>query len=244
MHHGAVNPVRKIAKLGQPLTYRRAWRRLRRKIYPLPLAPLLAQIDAAELAQLRNKHLPETKTYEARIQHYVKYLDVERFLKLNIARVQDLNLHRLPPLDVLDIGCGGGFFLFILNQLSHRTLGLDVDSVPLFNALVPLLKVERVVCAVQAFVPLPDFGRKFDLVTGFSTAFQGGNRQTWRWGVPEWEFFLDDLRRHLKPNGRVFLGLNPSYAGRFYTPEILRLFLSRGAKVERENVLLTLGKGL
>ena len=31
--------------------------------------------------------------------------------------------------------------------------------------------------------------------------------------MEEWKFFLDDLDRHLKPGGRIFFGLNPSYTG-------------------------------
>jgi hypothetical protein len=39
--------------------------------------------------------------------------------------------------------------------------------------------------------------------------------------------------RHLKPGGRIFFGLNPCYASEYYTPEVLNLFLARGAAVER-----------
>ena len=227
----------KLAKIAQPLTYRRAWRQAQRALHPIPIEPLLAKIDQRRLQELRERHMPGAKNYVPYLQHYVKYLDVEQHLKLNIRRVQDLNLHRQTPRDVLDIGCGGGFFLFILQQLGHRPLGLDVDEIPLFADLVDLLEVERRIYAVRAFEPMPDFGRKFDWITSFSTAFHGVEGQEWRWGVPEWEFFIDDLKRHLRPGGRIFFGLNPSYGGTFYTPEIHDLFLKRGARVERENVL-------
>jgi SAM-dependent methyltransferase len=228
----------KIAKATQPLTYKRAWRKLRRNLHPIPLAPLLAQVDQRKLANLRERHIPSSKDYVKHLQHYVKYLDVERHLKLNIARAQDLNLHRSPPGDVLDIGCGGGFFLFILKHLGHRGLGLDTDEIPLFADLVDLLHVDRNIHEVRPFQRLPDLGRKFDWITSFSTAFHGVEGQSWRWGVPEWEFFVADLQRHLRPGGRIFFGLNPSYGGNFYTPEIHALFLRHGARVERENVLL------
>ena len=48
---------------------------------------------------------------------------------------------------------------------------------------------------------------------------------------------MSDLERHLKPGGQIFFGLNPAYQGNYYTPEILEVFLRRGAAVERENVL-------
>lgn len=227
----------KFAKLTRPLTYRRAWRHAQRILHPIPLRPLMAQVDQARLQLLRERHLTAAEEYVSYRRHYVKYLDVERFLQLNIARAQDLNLHRSPPKDILDIGSGGGFFLFIAQQLGHAGLGLDTEEIPLFGDLFALFGLERKIAVVRAFEPLPDFGRKFDLITAYSTAFHGSVGQTWRWGVGEWEFFLGDLERHLKRGGRIFFGLNPSYDGNYYTPEILQLFLRRGARVERENVL-------
>lgn len=226
----------KLGKAVQPLTYKRAWRRLQRKLHPIPLQPLLAKIDQVQLQRVREKQVAGARNYPAHLRHYTKYLDVETHLQLNIKRAQDLQLHRQPPGDVLDVGCGGGFFLFVANQLGHRGFGIDVDEIPLFADLVELLGVERRIHAVRAFEPLPDFGRKFDWITSYSTAFHGVEGEDWRWGVPEWEFFLDDLQRHLKPGGRIFFGLNPSYNGDYYTPEIHDLFVRRGAQVERENV--------
>ena len=84
--------------------------------------------------------------------------------------------------------------------------------------------------------PLPDLGRKFDLITAFSIDFNRESKRDWWWGPPEWAFFLDDLKRHLNPGGRIFLGLNPKRDGEYYTPELREFFLSRGASVERENV--------
>ena len=121
----------KVSKLAQPLTYRRAWRRAERFIHPLPLGPLHAKIDQAKLAALQARYASST-------EHYAKYADVKRWLRLNIVRAQDLKLHRCSPQSVLDLGCGGGFFLFILQQLGHSSLGLDIDAFPLFTELLDL----------------------------------------------------------------------------------------------------------
>ena len=227
----------KFRKLAQPLTYRRAWRRAQRRLHPIPLAPLLAQIDPGRLQALRAAHETAAQSYAPHRRHYVKYLEIEQHLRMNIARAQDLQLQRMPPMDVLDIGCGGGFFLFVLKHLGHRGIGIDTDEIPMFADLVALFGVERKVVTVRALEPLPDFGRKFDWITAFSTAFHGSNTQDWRWSAVDWEFFLDDLGRHLKPGGQIFFGLNPSYDGDYYSPEILDLFVRRGAAIERERVL-------
>ena len=220
----------KIAKLAQPLTYRRAWRRLQRLIHPIPLRPIYARIDRRQLAAVQ-------AAYAASREHYAKYADVKRWLRLNIVRAQDLQLHRSPSKSVLDLGCGGGYFLFVLQQLGHNGLGLDINEFPLFTRLLELFRVERRIWAIRPFEPLPDLGRKFDLNTAFSIDFNCESKRDWWWGPAEWAFFVDDVERHLNPGGRIFLGLNPGRNKEFYTPELRNFFLQRGASVERENVL-------
>jgi SAM-dependent methyltransferase len=142
---------------------------------------------------------------------------------------------------VLDLGCGGGFFLFILKNLGHSVLGLDVERVVLFTELLELFGVPRVVCRISAFEPLPDLSQKFDWITAFSVNFNLYHPSKKRWGTQEWDFFLRDLQRHLAPDGKIFFGLNPQYDGDFYTPELRDFFLSRGASIERERIFFEKG---
>jgi SAM-dependent methyltransferase len=221
----------KLAKLGQPLTYQRAWRRAERYFHPVPLEPIYGRLDQSKLAAIQAE-------YAGSNEHYAKYADVRRWLRLNIIRVQDLKLHRSPPKAVLDLGCGGGFFLCVCQQLGHSCLGLDIDVFPLFTQLLDLFGVQRRVWTIRPFEPLPDLGRKFDLITAFSIDFNRISKQDWWWGPEQWAFFLDDLKRYLNPGGRVFLALNPGGPNKeFYTPELRDFFLRRGAAVERERVL-------
>jgi len=196
------------------------------------MGPLLARIDQAQLAKLEAQYALST-------EHYAKYVQVERWLRLNIVRAQDLKLHLCPPQSVLDLGCGGGFFLFVTRHLGHSSLGIDIDIFPLFTELVDLFKVERRFCSIRPFVPIPNLGRKFDLITAFSIDFNRDSSRNWWWGPPEWAFFFEDLKGHLNPGGRVFLGLNPKNNGEYYTSELRRFFLDLGGSVERENVSLS-----
>lgn len=230
-----------IAKLGQPLTYRRAWRRALRVFYPIGMAPMLAKIDQDRLRALQAQCSLLSSDSPALWRHYSKYLDVKKHLEQNIRRAQDLNLHRLPPQEILDIGCGGGFFLFVAQALGHKGLGLDVAGIPVFDDLVDLLGINRIEYKITNFERLPDFGRKFDLITAFATAFQGSREDSWRWGAQEWDFFLADLERRLQPGGRIFLDLNAAYQGEYYTSEILHVFLRKGGVIERSNVLFISG---
>ena len=225
---------RKFLKFTEPLTYRRGLRRAQRSIFPVPLKPMLAQIDWDRAREIQQRYANSTAGY-------AKYADIEPWLRLNRERVQDLNLHRSTPKRVLDLGCGGGFFLFILKNLGHSVMGLDIDRVPLFGELLDLFGVRRVVYKIDAFEPLPDLGQQFDWITAFSINFNLHYPGERLWGPAEWDFLLRDLQHHLAPAGKMFFGLNPSFGGNYYSPELRDFFLRRGADVERARIFFDRG---
>ena len=221
----------KVRKLGQPLTYRRAWRKVERSMFPLPLGSLRAKIDQERLREIQQR-------YARSPEEYAKYADVDRWLRVNRERVQDLKLHRSPPIRVLDLGCGPGFFLFILKGLGCSVLGLDIDEFPLFDDMLDLFGVPLVVWTISAFKRLPDFGQKFDWITAFSVKFNLYRASQQRWGPAEWDFFLRDLQDYLAPGGKIFFALNPHD---YHAPELHDFFVSRGATVERERIFFENG---
>ncbi|HEY2102960.1 MAG TPA: class I SAM-dependent methyltransferase [Chthoniobacterales bacterium] len=230
-----MNLLRKVSKLAQPMTYQRGWRRAQRLIFPLPLAPMIAQIDPARLREIKQRYADSSRGY-------AKYANVRPWLHLGRQRVQDLKLHRLPPQRILDLGCGGGFFLFILKQLNHDVLGLDLHEPELYRELVQLFGVPRVEATIRPFEPLPDLGRRFDWITAFSISFDRATNGKARWGRSEWDFLLQDLQhRNLAPGGKMYFELNPGVSGDFYTQELHDFFVSRGARVERERVFFADG---
>ena len=168
----------KISKLAQPLTHRRTWRRAQRLIFRLPLGPLRTDIDQERLREIQQRYAGSSATY-------AKYANVDPWLRLNRERVQDLKLHRSAPKRVLDLGCGGGFFLFILKRLGHSVLGLDVDQASLFAELLDVFDVPRVVWRIKAFEPLPDLGEKFEWITAFSINFNLHYPAEQLWGPAE-----------------------------------------------------------
>lgn len=191
--------------------------------------PFLAEIDIQRLRDLQ-------RCYAGSTDRYAKYADVEHWLKINLPRVEELKLDRSAPKQILDLGCGAGFFLFLAKQFGHSGVGLDVGDYPLSNELIDLFGVERLTWRIRAFEPLPDFGRQFDLITAFSAAFNRNQDETRGWNADEWQFFLNDLNRHLKPSGQILLEINSGKDKRYYPTEVHELFLKRGARVDGERV--------
>ena len=220
---------RKLGKLISREAYRRAWRRAQRSILRLPFGPVLAGIDQNCLRDIEQRYSGS------------KYADVDHWLRVNRERVQDLKLHRARPQRVLDLGCGAGYFLFILKRFNHSVLGLDVDRSPLFTELLDAFGVPRIVFEIKPFQPLPNLRQQFDWITAFSIGFDRHGESRARWGVKEWDSLLRDLQRQLAPKGKIYLTVNPLADGSYLATDVRDLFLRRGADIERERIFFKKG---
>ena len=212
-------------------------RGLGRVLHPQPVSRFLREVDPGIMDAMRFKHAPLMQAGE----NWAKYLDAERWLKLNIRRAQDIGLDRAPrPLRILDLGSGAGWFLFVCKRLGHTGLGIDVPEPLFYGEMFDKLGLRRVVAPVDAQTPLPAAllaDGKFDLVTAFSIEFN--KHAPWgMWRGPDWDSLLGDLReRFLLPGGRVYFDLNPNYDGEFMTPDMAEVFQRRGASVDRRSKL-------
>jgi SAM-dependent methyltransferase len=210
-------------------------RLLRTNRFPLDVKRVIETIDPARFEQIRQRYAVANPGAD-----WPKYLDLERWIEINIRRICALELDLSRPKRILDLGCGAGYFLYIAQLLGHSGLGLDMDRLTMFREITQLLGVHRVVQRIDAFRPLPGFGRKFNLITAFMVCFNN-HKMPGLWKVPEWEFFLNDLAKHLTPRGRVWLELNQEYDGTFYTPELKKFFHKRGARINEHKVIFTSG---
>jgi SAM-dependent methyltransferase len=229
----------KIKKLlrgeGLASARRHTLRSLRTNRFPLETKRVIETIDRVAFEQIRQRYAIDKPTDDWR-----KYLDLDRWIALNIRRVRDIELDLVRRKRILDIGCGAGYFLHIADLLGHSGLGLDLDRVPMFAEITSLLDVRRVIQRIQAFGPLPDLGEKFDLITAFMICFNN-HRHRNLWGVAEWKFFLDDVAKHLAPRGRVWLELNRESDRTFYTPELKEFFQKRGARIDEHKIMFNSG---
>jgi len=221
----------KIRKLTDPATIVSARRAIGRAVRPLPVSRFMAEIDQAKLKRIQQTYrVPGTTQWP-------KYVEAERFLRMNIRRVQDIGLDGMRPQHILDLGSGAGYFLFVNKVLGHTGLGIDVDNVPLYREMFALFGLKRVVHRIEKFKPLPDSGAQYDWLTAFSISFDSPAKYG-PWGVAEWDYFLQDARRHLRPGGRIYLDLNPRNDGSFYSDELREFFLSQDATIDRRSKLL------
>jgi len=225
----------KIRKLvdGQSLASARkhTLRLLRTNRFPLETQRVIETIDPDGFEQIRRRYAVADPGAD-----WPKYLDLDRWIGVNIRRIRQLELDLARPKQILDLGCGAGYLLYIAQLLGHSGVGLDMDRLPMFREITRLLGVRRVVQRIQAFRPLPNFGQKFDVITAFMICFNN-HKMPGLWEVPEWEFFLDDLAKYLKPRGRIWLELNQEYDETFYTPALKEFFEKRGAKIDEQKVI-------
>ena len=196
------------------------------------VAKITRTIDRQKFQQIYDRYAMHDPGDE-----WPKYLEIERWMEINLKRVRDLGLDLGGRKRVLDIGSGTGYFLYICQYLGHDVVGIDLDEERGFTEMVELLGVKRVIFRVEAYKPLPDLGHKFDVITAHMICFNG-HKSDQLWKIPEWEFFLDDLaERHLERGGQVCLELNREYADSLYTPELKEYFEARGAEVHTQRVL-------
>ena len=228
----------KLKKLvdGQSLASarRHTLRLLRPNRFRLQTSRVIETIDLQRFDQIRRRYVIKRPSAD-----WPKFLDLERWININIRRIREIELDVARPKRILDLGCGAGYFLYIAQLLGHEGVGLDLDQLPMFRDITRLLGVPRVIRRIRAFDPLPNLG-KFDVVTAFLICFNN-HKQPDLWGVPEWEFFLDDLAKHMTPRGRAWLELNQEYDGTFYTSELKEFFQKRGAKIDRHKVIFDSG---
>lgn len=212
-------------------------------LHPLSFEPYLQKIDQGAIENIRQRFYTSQERSTPAVSNVgLKYLDAKKYLPVNVQRAQELELDSFPQQRILDLGSGAGYFLFVCRQLGHDCLGLDTNEVPAYEAMMQLLGVQRVTSRIEPFESLPDLGAPFDLVTAHQIQFNRC-KPSGRWKLAEWDFFLEDLRSRLKPNGRIFLRFNRERKDCYITEELASFFRARGAQVRRTTVRFDLKNG-
>jgi len=193
---------------------------------------VIASIDPIKLKEIQT----EFKDF-APYPGYSKYLDIKPWMLDNVWRAYILGLNSTTPKNILDIGTGNGYFPYLCKRYGHQVRTIDIESDPIFNALIDLLEIPRREYAVKAYEPIPPFDIKFDLVTGFHTYFNGHRTEN-VWTSKEWNFFLKDLKENLcNPGAEAYFIINKEHdVEDYFTKELESYFLSCGAEIDENRV--------
>jgi SAM-dependent methyltransferase len=182
-----------------------------------------------------------------------KYADYHFWIPFNVDRIGALALHHSPPLRILDIGCGPGYFLAAALAYGHDCYGIDAPATVMsevearvYSEMLAALSCDRRVSPllIERFVPMALPIGDLDLITAFWICFNRHDQPD-EWGPAEWQFFVKDALSHLREGGILHLELNANLARyhslQWYDQETLQFFRSVGT-VHRNVVRITKGK--
>ena len=200
---------------------------------------ILHGISDTQFIDLQQKYRSELDEFDANSAGELKYLDLAHWTgeKLKLARALDLD--RSSPLAILDLGAGAGHFARICNFFGHHVTSVDVE-VQIYNDIARLLDVSRTIMRIEPEVPLPNFDRKFDLITAVAINFNQIDWNVRYWSLEQWKFLFSDLvSRQLQFPGRIYFELNQEYRGDqlIYNSELLEYCERNGAAVSERGVI-------
>lgn len=145
-------------------------------------------------------------------RNYSKYFDLDQWFNYHARLLMLAGLHETEePMQILDLGCGSGIFMFLCQCLGHAGVGLDIDS-EMYRRMADVLGVDWRVAPVLANTPLGEDLTGFDMITALAIKFDRldwGPQSDEPWGLEEWQFFILDAASRLNPGGHMFI--KPNY---------------------------------
>lgn len=169
----------------------------------------------------------------------MKYLKYRPHVATAARRALALDLHVRKPLRMLDIGTGAGYFPLVCRHLGHQVMSMDYITDGIYNELTTHFKIPQIVHGIMPFAGMPEFERKFDVVTAFAVSFTKSYQTKEIWGASEWEFFWADVCNNvMSPDGILWFHMNPMYPnGERFSPETREFFMSKKAEIHDHHVV-------
>ena len=172
----------------------------------LTLEKLLQDVDLTRLEALRRKykHGPDKNP------SWLKFLDWKRYGQDAIEWVGRVGLDRRAcrSLNVLDVGCGLGWFVLAANRCGHAAIGLDIRD-PFYTEAQDILGISVIRHGIVAGEPIPVDDFEFDVITmfgfGLPRQYPDGPSAV-GWGP--YSQMVRELLRHLRPGGLWFASIN------------------------------------
>ena len=202
--------------------------------YMLKLADAIGD-DAYAALQARHR---STIDNAVRADGNQKYIDIPYWTAHKLPMAKKLGLTSGPPKALLDLGTGAAHILRIAVDHGHSAVGIDIEEAT-YADIARLLGVDRRVHRVDRQTKLPDFGRKFDIVSSIWIKYDdmsvGDDLHYWE--NADWAFqFNDIVDNHLKYPGRIHFVLNAQRraSGKYVLDQdALSWMQSQGAAIDR-----------
>ena len=170
----------------------------------------LATLDPDAYAEIQDRFIGKARMKVP--QNPVKFLNLPYYARHKINQLHRVNIHKMPPSRVLDIGCGPGHAHLIGRHFGHKVFGIDIPLPEdhIYNGLCNFFAAEKLDHRVEAMQRLPQLpGGRFDLVTILILNLGP-------WSDAEWRFLVEDLKEnHLADGGTIYL----SFTSKRWTPE-------------------------
>ena len=140
--------------------------------------------------------------------------------------------------DVLDLGCGVGYFLYVNKFFKKSITGIDwletnayygrdsINFIKKYNKILNIKPINYKI--VKNF--RPNIKKKFGLITAFSANFDGDYRNRYKfvpWNFDNYKSFFDKIEKYLAPNGKFLIKFNQKweYKKEFYINKKFEKFL-------------------
>lgn len=207
-------------------------------------------LDVEALRRLRHAHLHGPQEIEELCDH-------RRKLEIAIVKALVAGLHHGPRRRILDLGCGGGYFVAVCRHLGHACDATEVppsrlslDTADAYAAVRAALRIGATIdLAIAANTPIDVAAlapASYDLITAHKVCFNGHMRPA-VWSISEWRFFVTDICRFLAPGGRLVIELNEDvtrYGGRRWYDAELAEYFARVGQVARAWITIERDRGL
>ena len=197
---------------------------------------VIKSVDVDRHARLLEKYRYMADKFVLNTSGEDKYLDICFWVYQKCHLAIQLGLHKKPPMNILDLGCGAGHFGHVCRALGHDYIGLDVEN-QLYADLCDMFGLRRIVHRIVSGQPLPRFAQHFDLVSAVDICYDyvgldPATKANLYWNLEDWTWFLASLKHEVKLSGSLYFQLNPHLTpgGEWvYSPMVIALFRAMGA---------------
>ena len=168
----------------------------------------------------------------------LKYTDYNRQLRRALKNFIFFEKNFKGYKNILDLGCGVGYFLYVNKYFKKNIVGIDwfsqnqyynKNSLKFIEDYNKILKVKPINYKINKNFK-PKIKKKFDLITAFSAHFDGVYKNRYKfipWNYNEYQTFFKKINRYLQPNGKFFIKFNQKweYKKNFHINEDFKKYL-------------------